>query len=300
MQPKKFVLYLKLLLTAAFWGGTFIAGRVVVKNVGPFSASFLRFAQAAVCLFLVTWKVEGKFPVIKPAHFIGVILLGATGVFTYNIFFFKGLKIIEASRASLIIATCPIFIAVLSSFLFKEKLNLIKIIGIIISVTGAVIVISRGNLIEIVNGGLGRGELYLFICVLSWTAYSLIGKSLMTDYSPLVLVSFASAIGAVASFPPAYFEGMMSDIFHYSVTDWLCIFYLAIFGTVIGFVWYYEGIKKIGPVKAGLFINFVPIWGVTLAFLILAEPVTLSLLIGTVLVVSGVYLTNKTPSAKSI
>lgn len=69
---------------------------------------------------------------------------------------------------------------------------------------------------------------------------------------------------------------------------------------MIGFVWYYEGVKKIGPVKAGLFINFVPIWGVTLAFLILAEPVTLSLLIGTVLVVSGVYLTNKTPSAKSI
>ena len=182
----------------------------------------------------------------------------------------------------------------------KEKLNLIKIIGIIISVTGAAIVISRGNLIEIVNGGLGRGELYLFICVLSWTAYSLIGKSLMTDYSPLVLVSFASAIGAVALFLPACFEGMMSALFHYSIIDWLCIFYLAIFGTVIGFVWYYEGVKKIGPVKASLFINFVPIWGVTLAFLILAEPVTLSLLIGTVLVVSGVYLTNKTPSAKSI
>jgi drug/metabolite transporter (DMT)-like permease len=71
------------------------------------------------------------------------------------------------------------------------------------------------------------------------------------------------------------------------------MFYLGFFGTVIGFVWYYEGIKKIGPMKASLFINFVPISAVVMAFFILDEPITLSLLIGTLLVCSGVYLTNK-------
>jgi drug/metabolite transporter (DMT)-like permease len=73
----------------------------------------------------------------------------------------------------------------------------------------------------------------------------------------------------------------------------LGIFYLGIFGTVVGFVWYYEGIKKIGPTKASLFINFVPVSAVILAFLILDEPITLSLFIGTILVCAGVYLTNK-------
>jgi drug/metabolite transporter (DMT)-like permease len=73
----------------------------------------------------------------------------------------------------------------------------------------------------------------------------------------------------------------------------MSMFYLGFFGTVIGFVWYYEGIKKIGPMKASLFINFVPISAVVMAFFILDEPITLSLFIGTLLVCSGVYLTNK-------
>ena len=89
------------------------------------------------------------------------------------------------------------------------------------------------------------------------------------------------------------FEGMHSDIRYYLVSEWICIFYLGFFGTVLGFVWYYEGIKKIGPTRASLFINFVPITAIILAFLILKEPITLSLFIGTVFVCSGVYLTNR-------
>lgn len=286
-------IYLKLLLTAIFWGGTFIAGRIVAKDVDPFSAAFLRFAIASVFLLLLILKVEGRLPAIKTSQIVPVIALGMTGVFAYNVFFFRGLKIINAGRAGLIVAMTPGLIAILSSYFFKEKLNLIKIIGIIISVTGAVIVITRGKLFEIINGNIGLGELYIFCCVLSWVAYSLIGKAVITDFSPLVLVAYSSIIGTVGLFAPAYFNGVMHNLIHYTARDWLGIFYLAFFGTVVGFVWYYEGIKKIGPTKAALFINFVPASAVLLAFLILAEPITLSLLIGTILVTSGVYLTNR-------
>ncbi len=286
-------IYVKLLLTAIFWGGTFIAGRVVARNIDPFSAAFLRFAIASIFLLLLTFKVEGRLPSLKTSQIIPVIALGMTGVFAYNVFFFKGLKIIEASRAALIIATCPVFITILSSCFFKEKLNLVRVTGVIISVTGAVIVISRGNLFEILDGSLGLGEFYIFCCVLNWVAYSLIGKVLMADLSPLVLVSYSSVIGAIGLFVPAYFNGIMQNLTHYSLKEWLCIFYLGFFGTVLGFVWYYEGINKIGPTKAALFINFVPVSAVLLAFLILAEPITLSLAIGAILVTCGVYLTNK-------
>ena len=115
----------------------------------------------------------------------------------------------------------------------------------------------------------------------------------MTDLSPLASVSYSCVIGAAALAIPAYLEGVIQDIGHHSVMDWLSIFYLSIFGTVVGYVWYYEGIKRIGPTKAGLFINFVPIFAVLLAFLILKEVITVSLVTGAVLVISGVYLTNK-------
>ncbi len=284
--------YIKLLLTAIFWGGTFVAGRSLVQYVGPFSAAFFRFAVATVLLVFITWKVEGKLAFLRKGQLLPVFLLGLTGVFFYNVFFFKGLKLIEAGRAAIIIANNPIMIALLSAAIFKEKLNGTKITGIVISVVGAILAISKGDLRIILHGNLGWGELYIFLCVASWVTFSLLGKTVMSGLSPLASVTYSSLTGTLLLFIPAYSEGLANFI-HYSILDWWNIFYLGFFGTVLGFVWFYEGIKKIGPTKAGLFINFVPISAILMAFFFLDEPLTFSLLVGALLVTTGVYLTNR-------
>jgi drug/metabolite transporter (DMT)-like permease len=290
------MLYVKLILTAMFWGGTFVAGRSVSQHMGPFSIAFLRFAVASVLLLALTWRMEGKLPRVREWQTaVRVVLLGLTGILAYNVMFFKGLAIIEASRASLIIATCPAFITVSSAVFLKERIGGIRAVGIVISILGAVVVISRGNVQEIFGGAVSRGEFYILCCVLMWVAYSLIGKTVMQELSPLAAVTYSSVVGAIGLAVPALCEVLATETWTLSVLDWVSIFYLAVCGTVIGFVWYYEGVRKIGPTKAGLFINFVPIFGVVFAFLLLHEPVTLSLLVGTVLVVSGLYLTNRTP-----
>ena len=296
----KGIVYIKLFVTAILWGGTFIAGRVVAKEVGPFSAAFLRFAIASVFLLFITYKFENRLPPVNKAQVVHLILLGMTGVFAYNVFFFKGLKIIHAGRASVIIASNPVFIALFASYLFKEKLSLSQFAGIIISVSGAIVVISRGNPIEIIKGNVGLGEVFIFCCVMSWVAYSLLGKAVMKDLSALVSVSYSSVVGAVGLSIPAYLEGIVQDFSHYTSMEWFGIFYLGFFGTVVGFVWYYEGIRAIGATKASQFINFVPISAVLLAFLLLEEPITSSLVMGTVMVCAGVYLTNSTYVRKRI
>lgn len=285
-------IYFKLLLTAIFWGGTFVAGRSLAQNVGPFSAAFFRFAVASIFLIFLTWKTEGKLPVLRKGQILPVFLLGLTGVFCYNLFFFNGLRLIEAGRAAIIIANNPIFIALFSALIFKEKLNKLKIAGILLSVCGAIIAISRGNVLEILQGNLGLGEFYMILCVCSWVVFSLLGKVVMVDLSPLSSITYSSIIGAILLFTPALAEGLV-DCIDYSISDWWNIFYLGFFGTVLGFVWFYEGIRQIGPTRAALFINFVPLSAILLAFLILGEPLTISLLIGTVLVSTGVYLTNR-------
>ncbi len=292
------MMYVKLVLTAVFWGGTFVAGRQVSQNLGPFSIAFLRFAVASVFLLSLTRIREGRLPLPGRGQIIPIVLLGMTGVFAYNVLFFKGLRLIEAGRASLIVATCPAFIAVASTVLLKERFSLTKAIGIPLSVLGAVVVISRGHLSRLATGGVGLGELFILGCVLSWVAYSLIGKVVMHRLSPLVAVSYSSLIGAAALFVPAvFYDDLASSLRQASLIDWTSIVYLAVCGTVIGFVWYYEGVKAIGPTRAGLFINFVPISAVILAGVILHEPMTLSLAIGAALVVLGVYLTNRAPRA---
>ncbi len=286
----------KLILTAVFWGGTFITGKIIAPGVDPYSAAFLRFLIASICLTCLTIKIEGSLPKLTVNKIFIVFLLGFTGVFSYNLFFFSGLKFVQANQASLIIANNPIFISLCSAFFFKEKLGFYKILGLFVSVTGALIVISNGNLPAIFTLGLGKGELLIFGCVASWVAYSILGKQAMNELSPIVSVCYSSIAGTLLLFFPAFFKGVFKNMTVYQPVEWACLFYLGFFGTVLGFLWYYEGIKKIGPVKAGIFINFVPVSAIILAFIFLKESITVSLFFGAILVIAGVYLTNNAGS----
>jgi drug/metabolite transporter (DMT)-like permease len=230
------LVYAKLFLTAVFWGGTFIAGRQVSQHLDAFGIAFLRFAAASVFLLTLMWVKEGQFILITSDQLLPILLLGMTGIFTYNVLFFKGLRLIEAGRASLIIAISPAFIALGSALFFRERLGLVRIVGIPLSMLGAVIVISRGKLGQIVNGGVGWGELSILGCVLSWTGYSLIGKVVLRRLSPLASVAYSAVVGAAALLPPALAHGLASSLTRAGLMDWTSILYLAIFGTVVGFV----------------------------------------------------------------
>ena len=291
--------YIKLLLTAFFWGGTFISGRMLAGTVTPFCAAFFRFLIATGCLYVIVIRRYGAIPRLEKRQILPVILLGLTGVFAYNVLFFNGLRLIPASRASIIIANNPIVISVLSALFFGEALSLIKVAGILISVSGAIIAISNADPISLFAGGIGQGDLFILGCVLSWSTYSLLGKRVIRDLSPLLATSHAAAIGVTGLFIPALMEGMPTFVGMYSLVDWSNLAYLGIFGTVIGFVWYYDGIRRIGPSRASLFINFVPISAILLAHVILGEPLTPSLLVGAIMVIAGVSL-NQLPVAGGV
>ncbi|MFH2130289.1 MAG: EamA family transporter [bacterium] len=286
------LIYFKLLGTAVFWGGTFIAGRIVSREMDPYSAAFIRFFIASLFLLSVIRIRTGYLPMLKKNQIIPVILLGMTGIFSYNVLFFKGLHTIHAGRAALIIALNPAFISLIASIIFKERLTLLKGAGILTSFLGAAVVITYGNLGNITDMPLSRGDLLIFGCVISWVSYSLIGKIVMTGLSPLISVGYSSAVGALALLVPAALNGVFTQVLSISPEEWGSLFYLGFFGTVLGFFWYYEGINRIGPMKASVFINFVPVSAIVLAYLILDEPVTGSLISGAALVVSGVLLTN--------
>lgn len=296
-------IYVKLVLTAVFWGGTFIAGSHVSKHLAPFTIAFLRFVTASAILLMLAWSQEGRLPRLTRGQFVLIALLGATGVFAYNALFFMGLRLIEAGRASLIVSMSPVLIAVASALFLRDgsgKLlaHPLRATGILLSVFGAVVVISQGDLRRIFTGGVGLGELFSLGCVLSWVVYSVVGKVAMRHLSPLTAVAYSSAIGALALAVPAVMEGPAKNLGGASWIDWVSIAYLAVFGTVLGFVWFYEGVRLIGAPRAGLFINFVPVSAVILAAVILHEPITWSLAVGAAMVLSGVFLTNRTPKTQ--
>jgi drug/metabolite transporter (DMT)-like permease len=284
--------YITLIITMLFWGGTFISGRMLAISVQPATAAFLRFAIASLVLLLLTRVTEKKFPRPTGNQWLLLILLGATGVFSYNIFFFTGLRHIGAGRASLIIASTPLVITLLATIFLREPLTSRRFAGILLSLSGAVIVISNGHPRIVLRLGFGPGEMAMLGCVASWTIYSLIGRAVLSRLSPLTTVCYSSIIGTLLLSWPALQDGLIRKLPALMLRDWINLTYLGVCGTALGFSWYYSGIKKIGAVRAGVFINLVPFFALLLAWLLLAETINLVVLAGGCLVLTGVSLTN--------
>lgn len=284
--------YGKLVATAALWGGTFIAGRLVSQEMGPFAAAFCRFATASGVLLMLTYRFDGSLPRLSRRQWLQVLLLGLTGVFAYNVFFFSGLKTVSASRAALIIALNPVAIALGAAVAYREPLSPLKLLGIGLSLVGATVVISSGNPLNLLRGGLAPGDLWLLGCVLSWMSYTLLGKAAMGQLSPYVATTYACLIGTAMLLLPALGDSLLEAIATATSVAWTSILYLGVMGSAVGFSWYYQGLKSLGPARAGVFINLVPVFAVILAALILREPIPLALLSGGALVVAGVTLTN--------
>jgi len=284
--------YIKLFLGALFGGSAFVAGRIMAANLPPFTSAFLRFLLASFFLVLFVFKKYGKFPQLNFPQILLIISLGLTGIVGSNFFFFSGLKFITASRASMIISLNPSAITILSILIFKDKFTKFKFTGIILSLTGALIVISQGNLQAILQNNIGGGELFILGCVICWSSFTVLGKIIMKDLRPIIAITYACLAGTLILTLPAYKENVLQNFMQYSLEVWLSVFVLGFLGTALAFTWFYEGIDKIGPSRAGIFINFVPIFATLMAILILHEKLSSSLVIGAIFVVSGVYLTN--------
>ena len=163
----------------------------------------------------------------------------------------------------------------------------------LVSLVGVSVVIADGNPLGLLSDGVGRGDFMILGCVASWTAYSLGGRAVMKTLPALTTVAWSCFFGTLMLMPAALVGGLFEDVVQARPLDWICIVYLGIFATGLAYFWYYQAISAIGASRAGIFINTVPVFAVGMGFLLLGEPVHFSLLPGGLMVVTGVYLTNR-------
>lgn len=290
------LVYIKLVFVTLFWGGTFIAGRIVAHALPVMTAAALRFAVASALLLLVAWQREGGLPRLSRQQVLATAVLGLTGIFLYNLCFFGALGRMPAGRAALFIALNPIVTALAAALLLRERLTAIKWAGIALAFSGAAVVITRGDpvgALRDISQSIGLGELLMVCAISSWAAYTLVGRSALKGLSPIAATTYASlwgllflTIGAAGDFAAVDWAALGWQV-------WAGLGYLGAFGTVLGFVWYYEGVKAIGASRTAVFNNLVPVFGISLAALLLGEQVLGSMVAGGVLVAAGVTLTNR-------
>lgn len=288
--------YLKLVMVGLFWGGTFSAGRVIALAVPHMMAAAGRFAIACSLLVALAYQLEGGLPRLNRQQLIATFALGVTGIFIYNLTFFAALAHMPAGRSALFIALNPVVTAIALAVIFQERLSKRKWIGIVIAFLGAVIVITRGDLggaLHDLSRSLGVGELIMLCAVVSWAAYTIIGRHALRGLSPIAATCYASLWGFLLLCGGAAFELPALDTSRFTWQVVGCIAYLAVFGTVVAFVWYYEGVKAIGPARTAVFNNLVPVFGILFGALLLREPILISMVVGGALVITGVTLTNR-------
>lgn len=293
---KNHLVYGKLVLVTLFWGGTFIAGRIVAHALPAMTAAALRFAVATALLLLVAWKTEGGLPRLTGRQVAATAALGLTGIFLYNLCFFGALGTMPAGRAALFIALNPIVTALAAAALLRERLHAAKWAGIALAFCGAAIVITRGDpaaALRDIGQSLGKGELLMLCAISSWAAYTLVGRAALKGLSPVAATTYAALWGLLFLLAGAGRDLMALQWSAIGWQVWASLGYLGAFGTVLGFVWYYEGVKAIGASRTAVFNNLVPVFGIALAALLLGEQVLGSMVAGGVLVAAGVTLTNR-------
>jgi drug/metabolite transporter (DMT)-like permease len=292
------LIYAKLIFVAFCWGGTFPAARIVSQAL-----PYLRFIPAAgrcaiacMLLLILVRKLESGLPRLNRLQFLVTFALGFTGFFLNVVFLFAAMSHIPAGRAALIITLNPIVTALALALLFRERLGVLKWVGIAIAFAGAAVIITRGDLLNALSDlsvSIGVGELLMFSAIFCWAVYAIIGQYALKGLSPIAATTYSALWGFLLLACASAFEWHTLNISHFTWQVILSIVYQGTFGTVIAFVWYYEGVKTIGPSRTAIFNNLVPVFGIALAAILLHEPVLLSMIIGGALVIVGVFLTNR-------
>lgn len=272
------------------WGGTFIATKMAAEVFGSFTGASFRYLFALVFMVPMMWLKDRHSFAITKKQFRDFLILGASGIFAYSFFFFNGLRLVSASHGALIVALNPVLVLIMTAIVGREKINGIKIIGIIASLAGTSMVIARGNYADLFSM-FTWGDAFMLGCPISWAFYTYFAKDALKGSSPLQASTWAIIMGLclILLFVPT--ETFPSSPI--PPTVWLALLYLGVCGSVLGFVWYYEGIQKIGPLKTSAFNNLIPIFAMILSVVLLGETIHGYMIYGSALVIGGVYLINR-------
>jgi drug/metabolite transporter (DMT)-like permease len=302
-QASDIPVYLTLAGVTMIWGGTFVAGRFLAGSLSPMFAASLRFLLASAALLIFIWLAKTPLARPTPRQWRQLTLLGFFGICFYNLCFFYGLHYINASRASLIVALNPAVIGLASWLLFKERLGQLKVAGIAVCIAGAgIVIVSRNPQLLAATADAWIGDLLILGCVAGWGVYSLLSRELNQTLGPVQTVTYSILIGTVMLWTLAAFRGELSwtALVDLGTAQWLSLIYLGVLGSAFAYIGYYDGIRKIGATRSGVFIALNPLTAVILGALLLGEQLTLAMCLGGALILTGIYLCNKplAPGAK--
>lgn len=288
-----------LLTVVFFWGTSWAASKIGLRQLSPIHLALLRFILSSV-LFFILLKINYKDYTVDKKDKPLLWFLGIIGVALYFYIQHTGLNHTTTVNSSIIMGTSPIFTMFLSTTLFnQEKLTLNKIFGAIIAFMGVFLVFTDGKGISI-GGSTLLGDLLILTNSICWAFFTVLGKNLVDKYDPFVVIAHIYIYATITMLPLTFITNFFSSIRNISFNTWIAALYLAIFCSVYGFYMWYKGIKILGAPRTAMFNYINPVVAVTVGIFFLKETWSIYTIIGGMLVFIGVYLASTTKSLTQI
>ncbi len=290
-----FWIYGSLVLAMIFWSLTFIWFKIANEVYPPFTIVFLRLVISTVVLLLISW-FAGFLQKVKRKDYKWILLMSLFNPFLYFVGESLGLTMVSSTLAAVIIATIPLLVPVGAFFFLNERLNIINIIGMIISYTGVLIVLLKPDFSLAANPvGIGL----MFMAVICAVGYTMVVKKLIARYSPYSLTFYQNLIGIFVFIPLVIiFERNVFFKADHEIRAIMSLIYLALFGSTAAFIFYNYGIKKLGASKANVFTNIIPVLTAVFAYFVLREEMTWQKVTGIAIVLAGLFFSQLPKTAR--
>jgi drug/metabolite transporter (DMT)-like permease len=284
------VRYWKPLLAMVFWGTSFIATKVALEELAPLMIIFFRliFAISLLTVFAVYTKRDFSIK-LKSHRWIVLLALIASFHLWIQV---TGLQYTTAVNTGWIIGTAPVFIAILSSIFFGEKLTIQKISGIVIAFAGLLLLISKGDISKL-SFMAHKGDFLILASAFTWSVYSIVNKKITINYSPVMTILFLFIMMAIIIGPFTISSEYFLAISHLSLKVWSAVLFLGIFCSGISYVLWAKSLSEMEATKTGAFLYFEPFVTVIAAWLLLNEKITAMIVLSGLIIMLGVYLVNR-------
>ena len=294
MQTRNNKAYVMLVLATLFWSCNFIVGKVItVFNIPPLSFTFFRWALVWVILFPFEIKevfYKRKY-ILKNIFFLS--LLALTSVSTFNSVVYYSLNFTQVLNAVLMISTIPVVIIFFSSLFKVEKTNLNQLMGLIVSLLGVLVIITRADINKLTSLNFNEGDLWMLIAVVAWAVYSSLLKKRHISLTPFAFIFVIVTIGLLFLLPQFLLEYSHDYKVSLDLPFVLSLIFVAIFPSMGSYYFWFSSISIIGANRSGIFLHLMPIFGAIMAMIIFKEKFLIFHLIGAILIISGIYLSGK-------
>lgn len=284
--------YLLLTLTSLFWGGNIVLARFIAGHVPPIAISYFRWIIAFFVLLPFAWSyVRRDFPLLRTSLFV-LTALAVSGTVAPNALAFVGLNYTQAINALLLQSSGPLLIAFWAFALFGDRLTLKQVAGILISLTGVVVIVCRGDPHLLMSVSFNFGDILIVASLVIFGFYSALARK-RPPIHPLSFMMASMALGTIAMTPVYLWEASTGKTLAFDATTVLAFAYVTIFPSLLGYLFFNRGVELVGPNRAAPFLHLTPLFGSVLAIVILGEALQLFHLLGYALILTGITVATR-------